>query len=76
MRENLETTCMTAADVIDLYIELEHLGITIRVDGGWGVDALMGEQPASIRTWISRFRRSMFRRSAGCSKLGATRKSS
>jgi lincosamide nucleotidyltransferase A/C/D/E len=35
---------MTAADVVDLYAELEHLGITIWVDGGWGVDALLGKQ--------------------------------
>ena len=35
---------MTAADVIDLYSELEHLGIAIWADGGWGVDALLGQQ--------------------------------
>jgi lincosamide nucleotidyltransferase A/C/D/E len=35
---------MTVADVIDLYTELENLKITIWVDGGWGVDALIGEQ--------------------------------
>ncbi len=35
---------MTAADIIDLYSELEHIGITIWIDGGWGVDALLGEQ--------------------------------
>jgi hypothetical protein len=30
-----ELPVMTAADVIDLYTELEHLRITIWVDGGW-----------------------------------------
>jgi lincosamide nucleotidyltransferase A/C/D/E len=35
---------MIAADVINLYTELEKLGITIWIDGGWGVDALLGEQ--------------------------------
>jgi lincosamide nucleotidyltransferase A/C/D/E len=35
---------MIAADVISLYTELESLGITIWIDGGWGVDALLGEQ--------------------------------
>jgi lincosamide nucleotidyltransferase A/C/D/E len=35
---------MTAADVISLYTELQKLSITIWVDGGWGVDALLGEQ--------------------------------
>jgi lincosamide nucleotidyltransferase A/C/D/E len=35
---------MIATDVIGLYAELEDLGITIWIDGGWGVDALLGEQ--------------------------------
>lgn len=35
---------MIATDVISVYTELENLGITIWVDGGWGVDALLGEQ--------------------------------
>jgi lincosamide nucleotidyltransferase A/C/D/E len=35
---------MNAVDVIGLYTELENLGITIWIDGGWGVDALLGEQ--------------------------------
>ncbi len=33
-----------AADVIDLYARLADLGIHIWIDGGWGVDALLGEQ--------------------------------
>jgi len=36
---------MIAADVIGLYTELQNLSIKIWVDGGWGVDALLGEQP-------------------------------
>ena len=35
---------MTAADVIDLYNELQGLGICVWIDGGWGVDALLGAQ--------------------------------
>jgi lincosamide nucleotidyltransferase A/C/D/E len=35
---------VTAADVISLYTDLENLNIEIWVDGGWGVDALIGEQ--------------------------------
>jgi lincosamide nucleotidyltransferase A/C/D/E len=35
---------MNIADVIDLYIQLHSLGIEVWLDGGWGVDALLGEQ--------------------------------
>ena len=35
---------MNIADVIDLYTQLDHLGIEVWLDGGWGVDALLGEQ--------------------------------
>ena len=35
---------MIRADVISLYTELENLRIKIWVDGGWGIDALIGEQ--------------------------------
>src|SRR5687768_1525335 len=35
---------MHAADVVELYATLERIGIRIWVDGGWGVDALLGEQ--------------------------------
>jgi len=34
----------SATDVVTLYDQLERLGITIWIDGGWGVDALLGEQ--------------------------------
>ena len=33
-----------AQDVIDLYTTLEKRDIKIWIDGGWGVDALLGEQ--------------------------------
>jgi lincosamide nucleotidyltransferase A/C/D/E len=35
---------MDSVDVISFYIELENLGIEIWLDGGWGVDALLGGQ--------------------------------
>jgi lincosamide nucleotidyltransferase A/C/D/E len=35
---------MTAPDVLDLYFTLEKQGILIWVDGGWGVDALLGKE--------------------------------
>lgn len=35
---------MNLTDVIDLYTELNNLGIEVWLDGGWGVDALLGEQ--------------------------------
>jgi len=35
---------MTSIDVIDLYKKLDALGIKIWIDGGWGVDALLGKQ--------------------------------
>lgn len=38
---------MAAADAIGLYNQLEKLGIKIWINGGWGVDALLGEQTRS-----------------------------
>ena len=35
---------MTSADVVELYSTLADMGIDIWVDGGWGVDALLGRQ--------------------------------
>lgn len=35
---------MTSADVIEIYSTLAGLGIPIWIDGGWGVDALLGRQ--------------------------------
>jgi lincosamide nucleotidyltransferase A/C/D/E len=35
---------MTPVEVIDVYTSLENFGVEIWIDGGWGVDALLGEQ--------------------------------
>ena len=35
---------MLTAEVIDLYTKLEAEGIQVWLDGGWAVDALLGEQ--------------------------------
>ena len=35
---------MTSKDVIDFYTQMENMGVEICVEGGWGVDALLGEQ--------------------------------
>ena len=35
---------MKAKDVVGLYTKLDNLGIKIWIDGGWSVDALLGEQ--------------------------------
>jgi GrpB-like predicted nucleotidyltransferase (UPF0157 family) len=35
---------MTGAEVVALYSELERMGIRVWIDGGWCVDALLGEQ--------------------------------
>ena len=35
---------MSAADVLDLLDDLSSRGVTAWLDGGWGVDALLGEQ--------------------------------
>jgi lincosamide nucleotidyltransferase A/C/D/E len=43
-KEVMPEKFMTSIDVIDFYTKLENLGIEIWVDGGWGVDALLGEQ--------------------------------
>jgi lincosamide nucleotidyltransferase A/C/D/E len=31
-------------DVIEFYTSMEACGITVWIDGGWGVDALLGKQ--------------------------------
>jgi lincosamide nucleotidyltransferase A/C/D/E len=38
---------VVSSDVIDLYSSLENLGVKIWIDGGWSVDALLGEQSRS-----------------------------
>jgi len=35
---------MDSKDVVDFCIQVENLGIDIWINGGWGVDALLGEQ--------------------------------
>src|SRR5215204_1964529 len=35
---------MRSSDVLDLYTALEKAGITVWIDGGWAVDALLGEE--------------------------------
>jgi lincosamide nucleotidyltransferase A/C/D/E len=35
---------MTSIEVINFCIELNNLGIEIWIDGGWGIDALLGKQ--------------------------------
>ena len=37
-------TRATAEDVIELYSALRAEGIRVWVDGGWGIDALLGKQ--------------------------------
>ncbi len=44
MQEITPEKSMTSEDVIDLYSKLEELGVKIWVDGGWGIDALLGRQ--------------------------------
>jgi lincosamide nucleotidyltransferase A/C/D/E len=35
---------MNEKDVIDLLEKIEQIGIDVWIDGGWGVDALLGRQ--------------------------------
>jgi lincosamide nucleotidyltransferase A/C/D/E len=42
-----EKPLTTSADVIRLYTGLDRAGIDVWIDGGWGVDALLGEQTRS-----------------------------
>src|SRR5215471_13930793 len=35
---------MTSKNVIDLYTTLDASGVKIWIEGGWGVDALLGEE--------------------------------
>ena len=38
------TPLMTADKALEIYEELGRRGITLWIDGGWGVDALLAEQ--------------------------------
>ena len=40
----MQKTEMTAEDAVNIIKLLEQSGIEVYVDGGWGVDALLGEQ--------------------------------
>jgi lincosamide nucleotidyltransferase A/C/D/E len=45
---------MTAADVVEILGWLGAASVDVwLLDGGWGVDALVGEQTRNTRTWIS-----------------------
>ncbi|MDP3772163.1 MAG: nucleotidyltransferase family protein [bacterium] len=46
-RETVSEKSMTSTDVVDLYAGLEKIGIKIWIDGGWSVDALLGEKTRS-----------------------------
>jgi lincosamide nucleotidyltransferase A/C/D/E len=35
---------MTADDVLEVIDALEGAGVSVWIDGGWGIDALVGEQ--------------------------------
>ena len=35
---------MTSVDVLDFYRTMFAMGVEVWIDGGWGVDALLGEQ--------------------------------
>jgi len=35
---------MTENDVVEFYLAAKKLGLRVWIDGGWGVDALLGEQ--------------------------------
>lgn len=35
---------MTSADVLAFYRAISEMGVEVWIDGGWGVDALLGEQ--------------------------------
>ena len=39
-----EVTPMQESDVLEFCLSMENSGITVWIDGGWGVDALLGEQ--------------------------------
>jgi lincosamide nucleotidyltransferase A/C/D/E len=38
---------MTSLDVLDFYKTMSEVGVEVWVDGGWGVDALLGKQTRS-----------------------------
>ena len=50
---------MDSAEVVALYTELETKGIATWLDGGWGVDALLGRQTRSHADVVSLSRKRM-----------------
>lgn len=38
---------MTSLDVLDFYRTMSEIGVEVWIDGGWGVDALLGKQTRS-----------------------------
>jgi len=40
-----------AGQVVEVVSALGGAGVTVWVDGGWGVDALLGKQTGSTTTW-------------------------
>lgn len=44
MRKFIKPIPISSKDIVNLYTKLDTLGIKIWIDGGWSVDALLGEQ--------------------------------
>jgi lincosamide nucleotidyltransferase A/C/D/E len=42
--ENEPKPLMRAPEVFDVYVTLEKEGVQIWIEGGWGVDALLGKE--------------------------------
>ena len=42
--QKINSTMMDAKEVIEIYTECEKNGIKMWIDGGWGVDALLGQE--------------------------------
>jgi hypothetical protein len=42
--ENTKVVNVNSLDVVDFYRTITQLGVGLWIDGGWGVDALLGEQ--------------------------------
>ncbi|HLD19627.1 MAG TPA: aminoglycoside nucleotidyltransferase [Patescibacteria group bacterium] len=43
-KDDTDECNMSAHDVVDLYNQWDKLGLMVWIDGGWGVDALLGKQ--------------------------------
>ena len=51
--ERARRALMTAADVVEILEWLSGGDVEVWLDGGWGVDALVGEEDAHTRIWTS-----------------------